>query len=88
MVSGLAPGSDAVTSTVGKSTCGRGATGSSGYTTKPTRKMPPIRSDVAIGRRTNGSEMLTGMLMSPSVPGWSGWSGVCAHLPADDIDCS
>jgi hypothetical protein len=44
---------------VGKSTCGSGATGSSGYTTSPTRKIPPIRSEVAIGRRTKGAEMFT-----------------------------
>ena len=58
MVSGLAPGSCAVTRIVGKSTCGSGATGSSGNTTRPTRKMPPISREVAIGLRTNGSEML------------------------------
>ena len=50
---------------VGKSTCGSGATGSSGKTTRPTRKIPPISSEVAIGRRTNGSEMLMMPLESP-----------------------
>ena len=39
-------------------TCGKGATGSKGNTTSPTRKMPPINSEVAIGRLTNGAEML------------------------------
>ena len=63
MVSGLAPGSCAVTRMVGKSTCGSGATGSNGKTTSPTSKMPPISSEVAIGRRTKGSEML--MMRSP-----------------------
>ncbi len=58
MVSGLAPGSCADTWMVGKSTCGNGATGNMGDTTRPTRKMPPINSEVAIGRRTKGSEML------------------------------
>src|ERR1700735_787169 len=58
MVSGLAPGKDAETEMVGKSTCGSGATGNSGKTTRPTRKIPPISSEVAIGLRTNGSEML------------------------------
>ena len=59
---GLAPGNCAVTWMVGKSTCGSGATGSSGKTTRPTRKMPPISSEVAIGRRTKGSEMLMRLL--------------------------
>src|SRR5580692_5328889 len=58
MVSGLAPGKFADTEMVGKSTCGSGATGNSGKTTRPTRKIPPINSEVAIGLRTNGSEML------------------------------
>src|ERR1700735_4244192 len=58
MVSGLAPGNDAETEMVGKSTCGNGATGNSGKTTRPTRKIPPINSEVAIGLRTNGAEML------------------------------
>ena len=57
MVSGLAPGRFALTCMVGKSTCGSGATGSSGKATRPTSRMPPISSEVAIGRRTNGSEM-------------------------------
>src|SRR5258708_5341878 len=72
MVSGLAPGNDADTEIVGKSTCGSGATGSSGNTTRPTRKIPPINSEVAIGLRTNGSEML--MILSAC--------GVVAHVHA------
>src|SRR6202044_1904947 len=64
MVSGLAPGNDAETEMVGKSTCGSGATGKNGKTTRPTRKIPPISNEVAIGLRTNGSEMLM-MLSAP-----------------------
>src|SRR5262245_19845539 len=58
MVSGLAPGSDADTWMVGKSICGSGATGSSGYATMPTKRIPAISSEVAIGRRIKGEEML------------------------------
>ena len=39
MVSGLAPGSDAEPLMVGKSTCGSGATGSSGKATMPSSAM-------------------------------------------------
>src|SRR6185437_11925669 len=35
---------------VGKSTCGSGATGSSGKATTPIRKIPAMSSEVAIGR--------------------------------------
>ena len=59
MVSGSAPGRLALTVIVGNSTCGSGATGSSGKAASPTRKIPPMISEVAIGRRTNGSEMFT-----------------------------
>ena len=50
MVSGEAPGSDAETEMVGKSTCGSGATGSDGNATRPTRRMPTITRVVATGR--------------------------------------
>src|SRR3954454_9096009 len=58
MISGLAPGSCVVTRIVGKSTCGNGATGSSGYATTPTSRIPAIRSEVAIGRAIKALEML------------------------------
>ena len=77
MVSGLAPGKDADTEMVGKSTCGSGATGSSGKTTRPTRKMPPINSEVAIGRRTNGSEMLMMLSDSPRRSAMRGGMRTC-----------
>ena len=50
IVSGEAPGSEAETAMVGKSTCGRGATGSDGKATRPTRSTATMRSVVAIGR--------------------------------------
>src|SRR5580704_3342302 len=58
MVSALAPGSDAETWMVGKSTCGSGAIGNNGKATTPTNSNPAANSVVAIGRRMNGSEML------------------------------
>ena len=58
MVAGSAPGRFAPTLMVGNSTCGSGATGSNGKATSPTNRIPPMIREVAIGRRTNGSEML------------------------------
>src|ERR1035438_4863083 len=57
MVSGLAPGKPAETEMVGKSTCGRGDTGSMRKATAPARDMAITRSVVAIGRRMKGSEI-------------------------------
>ena len=54
---GEAPGSEAETVMVGKSTCGRGATGSDGNATRPTRSTATISSVVAIGRWMKGAEM-------------------------------
>ncbi len=50
IVSGEAPGSEAETEMVGKSTCGKGATGSDGNATSPTSKIATINSVVATGR--------------------------------------
>ena len=50
MVSALAPRSVTLTWMVGKSTCGRGATGKKGIATSPTKPIAAIRSDVATGR--------------------------------------
>ncbi len=60
MVSGLAPGTVAVTEIVGKSTCGSGASGKSGNTTMPSTASAAVNSEVAIGRRMNGSEKFMG----------------------------
>src|SRR6202046_5625962 len=56
IVSGEAPGSDAETAMVGKSTWGRGATGSDGNATRPTRSTATMISVVAIGRLIKGAE--------------------------------
>src|SRR5580700_10897827 len=58
MVSGLAPGSDADTDTVGKSTCGSGDTGRIRKATIPASAMAMVSSVVATGLRINSSDML------------------------------
>src|SRR6266545_3554836 len=59
MVSGLAPGRTAWTWITGNSTWGRGATGSWRYAMMPASRSPTARSEVPIGRRMKGAEMLT-----------------------------
>ena len=59
MVSGLAPGKLALTEIVGKSTCGKGETGSILNAKAPARKMASVSKVVAIGRRIKLSEMFT-----------------------------
>src|SRR5262250_1188205 len=58
IVSGLAPGRLAPTAMVGKSICGRGATGRKRKATTPERKIAMVMSVVATGRRMNGAEKL------------------------------
>jgi hypothetical protein len=60
IVSALAPGRTAVTFTVGKSTCGKGATGKNGNATIPRSATAAMIKDVAIGRRMNGSDRFIG----------------------------
>src|SRR5258705_2482191 len=59
ITSGLAPGSDADTEIVGKSTCGSGDTGRSPKLTPPASATPSDSSVVATRRRTKGSVMVT-----------------------------
>src|SRR5262245_55565276 len=59
IVSGLAPGSEADTEIVGKSTCGSGDTGSDSNATAPASPTATIRRVGAIGRGINGAEMFT-----------------------------
>src|SRR5580658_11155064 len=56
MVSGLAPGSDADTDTVGKSTCGSGDTGRIRKATSPASAIAMVSSVVATGRLINSSD--------------------------------
>src|SRR5580704_8414206 len=57
VVSGLAPGSAALTWMVGKSTAGSAATGRFMNATIPNTRNAAAISDVAIGLRMNGAEM-------------------------------
>jgi hypothetical protein len=57
IVSGLAPGSDALTTMVGKSTLGRLLTGKYRYAISPNRTIASELSVVMTGRRMNISEM-------------------------------
>ena len=57
MVSGLAPGSPALTWMVGKSTWGRGETGKKRKARIPARAMPTVSSVVATGLLMKGAEM-------------------------------
>src|SRR5438046_865218 len=59
MVSGLAPGSDAETEMVGKSTWGSGDTGSRRNAAAPARARPMVSSVVATGRSMKGADRLT-----------------------------
>src|SRR6185295_2424604 len=59
IVSGLAPGNDAETSSVGKSTLGRSLTGSARYATVPNKAMAAMRRLVAMGRLIKPSERFT-----------------------------
>src|SRR5690242_12700868 len=56
IVSGLAPGSCALTEIVGKSTCGSGETGSTKNPAIPASATPIVSSTVPIGRLTKGCE--------------------------------
>src|ERR1700693_798702 len=58
MISGLAPGKEAPTETVGKSTCGRAETGNCLNATAPASARATVRRAVATGRRINGVDSL------------------------------
>jgi hypothetical protein len=59
MVSGLAPGSWAVTWMVGKSTLGRSFTGSRRYAIRPKSRIAAIKSVVSTGRRMKRTGFMT-----------------------------
>src|SRR6266480_370216 len=63
MISGLAPGKFAETLIVGKSTCGKGAVGSCKKATKPASAIAAVSNAVAIGRRMNGAEIPSPLLV-------------------------
>src|SRR6202167_5959301 len=57
IISALPPGRLALTDIVGKSTSGRGATGSTSNAIAPARATVTVSSVVATGRRMNGAEI-------------------------------
>src|SRR6202050_3075291 len=62
MISALAPGKPALTEIVGKSTSGRGATGSTSNAIAPARAIATVSSVVATGRRMKGAETFMQLL--------------------------
>ena len=56
-VAGSAPGNEAETLIIGKSTRGMAATGMKWYAMMPARKRPMASNDVPTGRRMNGAQM-------------------------------
>src|SRR5246127_2800201 len=58
MISGLAPGNEAATEMVGKSTCGSGETGKKLNATAPASATATVNRVVATGRRMNGDDRL------------------------------
>ena len=59
MVSGLAPGTEARTSIVGKSTCGSGEIGRTWKAKRPVSAMPMVSKVVATGRRMKNADRFT-----------------------------
>src|ERR1700756_2057059 len=75
MISGLAPGSEAPTEMVGKSTCGSGETGRKLKATAPASATAIVSKVVATGRRINGDDRL---IAAPRgrVPHLSRWRAI------------
>jgi hypothetical protein len=66
MIWALAPGNDAETEIVGKSTCGSGETGSTVNEIAPAMAMAMVSNVVATGRRINNSEgFMTALQVAP-----------------------
>ena len=88
MVSGLAPGSDADTEMVGKSTCGSGDTGNSRNATAPASATAAVSSVVAMGRRMNGSEIFMAIVRDLARAWRRRSSAAGAHfaMPAGESD--
>src|ERR1700691_1467298 len=69
IISALPPGRLALTEIVGKSTSGRGATGSTSNAIAQARKTATVSNVVATGRRMKGAEMFTPALPVLDFPG-------------------
>ena len=68
IVSGLAPGSEALTTMVGKSTCGSGDTGSWVNAARPESRIASVSRMVAIGRAMNVALRLKPSGVMPADP--------------------
>src|SRR5580700_2718547 len=75
MISGLAPGSEAATEIVGKSTCGSGETGKKLKATAPASPTAIVNRVVATGRRMNGDDRLIAVPPEPA-PRWQRWLAI------------
>src|ERR1700720_1647625 len=75
MISGLAPGNEAATEMVGKSTCGSGETGRKLKATAPASATATVNKVVATGRRMNGDDRLIAVPREP-VPHLSRWRAI------------
>src|ERR1700758_4629505 len=67
MISGLAPGSEAPTEMVGKSTWGSGETGKKLKATAPASATATVSKVVATGRRMNGDDRLIAVPLEPAL---------------------
>jgi hypothetical protein len=67
MISGLAPGNEAATEMVGKSTCGSGETGKKLKATAPASATAIVNKVVATGRRMNGDDKLISVRPEPAL---------------------
>src|SRR5215472_3786336 len=79
IVSGLAPGRPEPTEIVGKSTCGRGATGKKRNATTPESRIAAVINDVATGRRMKGAEKLEEIWSTESNPRAPALRSDCQH---------
>src|SRR5580700_937057 len=68
IISALPPGKPALTEMVGKSTSGRGATGSTTNAIAPARKTATVSNVVATGRWMKGADMFTPALPVVDLP--------------------
>ena len=65
MISGLAPGREALIDIVGKSTCGKGETGRNRNATAPESAIATVKSVVAIGLLMKGAEKFIFRYLDP-----------------------
>ncbi len=77
-MSALPPGKLALTEMVGKSTCGRGDTGSTSNAMAPASAIATVIRVVATGLRMKGAEMFMPVLPVPRLR-FPAWSDLCVR---------